>query len=109
MDQKYIYTGPNNTRCPVCGKRFEVGPPVIILLDGKKYVQHRWCLSCFNATQVEWASAMNETRIETKLLPLLNRTVGKFIPEDHGVTGLWFATVPQQGLTLVMEVKDAYS
>jgi hypothetical protein len=108
MNEKYVYTGPNNKKCPICKKRFETGPPVMILSLGDK-LQHRWCVSCFNATQTAWLAAGSERRIEQEFLPHLTSIVKDFIPDDYRVVGCWFATVPKQGLTLVMEVRDAYS
>jgi hypothetical protein len=108
MNEKYRYTGPNNKKCPVCNKRFETGPPVIIIHSDSKLLEHRWCLSCFNAAQSSWIAAGSERKIEQVLLPHLNRMVEKLIPEDYVVNGCWFATVPQQGLTLVMEIHNAY-
>jgi hypothetical protein len=109
MNEKYHYTGPNNMTCPVCKKRFEIGPPVIIFLSTAKYLEQRWCVSCFNTIQREWVAAGTEIRIGQFFLPKLTKTVKHLIPLDHTVGGCWFATVPNQGITLVMEVIDAYS
>jgi hypothetical protein len=104
MNEKYIYTGPSNTRCPVCNKIIDVGPPVIIFVSGSKYLERKWCMSCFNAAQKACFAVRNEEEIVSKLLPKLTKTVKNLIPPDSAVKGYWFAAVPKQGLTLVMEV-----
>ena len=108
MNDKYKYMGMKNTKCPLCSKRFDIGPPIIFLkTDGSKCLEHRWCESCFEKVHRIWAQARSERWIEQEFLPKLTQIVKDHIPVDYVVSGCWFATVPKQGLTLVMEVKDA--
>lgn len=105
MDSKYKYTGQNNKACPICRKRLlNNGPPVIYFFDGEKH-QQRWCPSCFTNLQKDIIlGGKTSKEIEALLTDVIRKGFQETFPEDHKIAGYWFATVPNQGLTLVMEV-----
>jgi hypothetical protein len=108
MDEKYRYTGQNNKLCPICNKRFTAGPPVIYFFGGEKH-QKRWCPSCFNNLQRQVVlGGKNQKEIADLLTAMIQKSFQEKVPEDHKVSGYWFATVPNQGLTLVVEVAYDY-
>ena len=111
--KKYKYAGQNNERCPVCGKRIKgtVGPPAIYFIKGVRFKEHRWCVGCFESVHKLMAVASSSSKIEEVILPALNSCAWKALsdfPEDHEIRGFSFLTVPNQGLTLVMELTDEY-
>lgn len=112
MSDKYRYTGPDNKKCPLCGSREGVGPPVLYFVRDNKFGQHKWCVHCFNVVQRMIAHAHTEKEIEL-LSPGLTQHATKAlrphnIPDDHVVKGFHLMNVPDQGLTLVMEFQHEW-
>lgn len=113
MTEKYLYTGPQNKRCPMCNSTKDIGPAVIYLIENKKFKEHRWCKTCFNSTHRLIGAARTERDIEA-LIPTLTDTAFKAlgphnIPEDFTVKGFHLMTTPKQGLTLVLELRNVYN
>lgn len=100
---KYRFTGHNNPKCPTCHKYIvpPPGPPVIYYHGGAKLQEFRLCHKCFKDIQYLASTGVTETSI-IRMLPQL----AEILPLDHKISGFWFATVPEQGLTFVVEVKD---
>lgn len=110
MPSKYEYTGTKQPRCPVCNKRFDVGPPVLYFVGENKIAEHRWCEDCFRIAHSLMAMSHKERHIERVVLPNLTRLAHQAlgspnIPDDHVVKGFQFSVIPAQGLTLIMELR----
>lgn len=107
MKTKYKYTGQKNNKCPVCGSKENVGPPVIYLQGNQKLHQHRWCVACFNLAQRMVGRASSVDLIENYLLPFFQTHTDTLMREKatgKKVTGFQLLTIPNQGLTLVLEL-----